>query len=266
MSIFLGTVLCASARAQEGNAERVTVTWTDPTRPGLLKVNILGGSITIRTHPGNDVIIEGTPGRDRRPVPAEAAGLRRLYSNTAGLNVEEENNVMSVSTGWSVGVHLDIQVPAKTNLNVKTLNGTNIVIDDVEGEIEATNLNGAVTLNNVAGSIVAHSMNGKVTASLRQATADKPMAFTSMNGAVDITLPLTLKANLKMRTENGEVFSDFDIQLSPRNRAPSFSRFGGPGPNPIEFGRTLTGTINGGGPDFNLRTFSGNIYLRKAKQ
>ena len=265
MSVFLGTVLCASARVQERNAERMTVTWTDPTRPGLLKVNIRGGSITLKTHPGNDVIIEGTPGRDRRAVPAEAAGLRRLYSNTAGLNVEEENNVMSVSTGWSVGVHLDIQVPAKTNLNIKTITGGSIVIDAVEGEIEATNLNGAVTLNNVAGSVVAHSMNGKVTASLRQVTADKPMAFTSMNGAVDITLPPTLKANLKMRTENAEVFSDFDIQLSPPSRTPSL-RFGGLGPHPIEIGRTLTGTINGGGPDFNLRTFSGNIYLRKAKQ
>src|SRR5262245_53202729 len=206
MSILLGTVLCATARAQESNAERATVTWTDPTRPGLLKVNILGGSITIKTHPGNDVIIEGTPRRNRRPVPAEAAGLRRLYSNTGGLNVEEENNVMSVSTGWSVWLHLDIQVPAKTNLNLKTISGGSIVIDDVEGEIEATNLNGAVILNNVAGSVVAHSMNGKVTASIRQLTADKPMAFTSLNGAVDITLPPGLKANLKMRTDNGELF------------------------------------------------------------
>jgi hypothetical protein len=29
--------------------------------------------------------------------------------------------------------------------------------------------------------------------------------------------------------------------------------------------RSIYGTINGGGPDFELRTFNGDIYLRKAK-
>jgi hypothetical protein len=28
--------------------------------------------------------------------------------------------------------------------------------------------------------------------------------------------------------------------------------------------RSIYGTINGGGPDFELRTFNGNIYLRKS--
>ncbi len=35
----------------------------------------------------------------------------------------------------------------------------------------------------------------------------------------------------------------------------------------LAFGQTVTiyGTVNGGGPDFELRTFNGNVYLRKGK-
>jgi hypothetical protein len=29
--------------------------------------------------------------------------------------------------------------------------------------------------------------------------------------------------------------------------------------------RAIYGSINGGGPDFEMRTFNGNVYVRKAK-
>ena len=29
--------------------------------------------------------------------------------------------------------------------------------------------------------------------------------------------------------------------------------------------RSIQGAVNGGGPEFELRTYNGNIYLRKAK-
>ena len=50
--------------------------------------------------------------------------------------------------------------------------------------------------------------------------ADKAMAFTSFNGPVDVTLPATIKANLKMRSDQGEIFTDFDVQLRPPRRRP----------------------------------------------
>jgi hypothetical protein len=33
----------------------------------------------------------------------------------------------------------------------------------------------------------------------------------------------------------------------------------------IEVDRSLYGTINGGGPEFELRSFNGNVYLRRGK-
>jgi hypothetical protein len=33
----------------------------------------------------------------------------------------------------------------------------------------------------------------------------------------------------------------------------------------IDLNRSIYGTVNGGGADFELRTFDGNIYVRRAK-
>ena len=267
VSLLLSLWVVAPVRAQQSNPDRITAKWSDPSRPGLLKVSLLSGGIHVKTHDGGDVIIEAGPGRGRRPAPAESAGLRRIDKGASGLIVEEENNVMSVRNGWFGFDSSDIaiQVPARTNLSLKTLNGGNIVVDGVEGEIEVTNLNGGVTLNNVAGSVVAHSMNGKVIALLRQVTENKPMAFTSMNGSIDVTLPSSVKANLKMRTDIGEVYSDFEIERRPSNSPPAAVGLRNRnGRYHFELGTNMLGTINSGGPDFDLRTFNGNIYIRKA--
>jgi hypothetical protein len=77
------------------------------------------------------------------------------------------------------------------------------------------------------------------------------MSFSSMNGSVDVTLPPTSKLNVKLRTQNGGIWTDFDIQTQPGSTG--------------QGEKTITGTINGGGADFDLRTHNGNIYLRKEK-
>src|SRR2546425_1741978 len=273
IGIFIAIAVSAWSGAlvwsQDANGDRITVSWSDPSRPGLLKVNLIQGGITVKTHSGNNVIVEGRSrgGNNRRPAPPDAGGLRRIDGPASGLVVEESNNVISVATqSFSRFVDLDIQVPSKTSLNLKTMNGGNIVIEGVDGEIEVTNMNGGGTLNNISGSVVAHLMNGKVVASLRQTTANKPMAFTSMNGNIDVTLPPSLKANMKMRTDNGEIYSDFDIQNPPSNGPTTTDNRSRGGPFRVELDKNVLGAVNGGGPDFDLRTLNGNIYIRKGTQ
>jgi hypothetical protein len=257
----------APVYGQDASSDRLVVNFSDPSRPGLLKVNLVNGGITVKSHTGKEVIVEGRSigNRNRRGPATTPDGLRRIDSGTAGVGIEEENNVMTISNRSFFGSErLEIQVPVKTNLNLRTVNGGNIVVEGVEGEIEVTNTNGGVVLNNVSGSVVAHATNGRVTASLREITTNKPMSFTSMNSNIDITLPSTAKANLKMRTDNGETYSDFDIQLRPTAPTIEDGRNRG-GLVRLRTDRTISGTINGGGPDLDIRTLNGNIYIRKAK-
>ena len=245
------------------NPDRITVPFSDPARPGLLKLKLLQGSIVVKGSNRRDVSIQGGPGTDlsRTRAVEPPAGLRRL-TQPAGFSVEESNNEMSLSaTRFNRNLDLQIEVPARTNLDLSLMSGRTISVEDVEGELEISNLNGAIVLKNVSGSVVAHSMNGSVIAVVTRVTAQAPMSFTSMNGTVDVTLPPAIKANLKLRSDQGDVFTDFDFQITqgaqPEVRKGDRFR--------IDVNRSIYGTVNGGGPDVELRSFNGTVILRKAK-
>jgi hypothetical protein len=276
--------LCAGAlgvaQAQQ-NAQQVTVPFTDPSRPGTLRMHLMQGGVTIRGTNRKDVLIDALsseesrgPGRSGRGARARAlgrgdsdsTGLRRL-TPAGGFVVEEDNNEVVVGSGaMNRGTDFTIQVPARTNLKLSALNDGPIVVENVEGEIEIHNQNESITLTNVAGSVVANAHNGRVKVIMTRLTADKAMAFTSFNGDVDVTLPASVKANLRMRSDQGEIFTDFDVQIRPAPPSAAQSARGGDGRFRIELNQSIQGAVNGGGPEFELRTFNGNIYVRKGAQ
>ena len=252
------------AAAQQ--TDQVTVPFTDPGRPGSLRVSTLNGTVTVRAANRRDVLIESRGAdrdRDRRGND-RSGGLRRL-SMTSGFEAVEENNQMVISSHGNDDVELVIHVPTRTNLKVSGTNGGPITVDGVEGDIEVSNTNDSIALNNVSGSVVANSVNGNVKVSLARVTAQKPMAFTSLNGNVDVTLPGSLKATFKLRSDMGDVYTDFDLQMKTETTTSQAPRRDN-GRFRIEVNRAIMGTLNGGGPEIELRTFNGDVYLRKGPQ
>lgn len=254
--------------SEQASADQVTVPLSDPSRPGLIDVSLVHGSITVRGANRKDVLITARPQTDtdrpsRRYEP-DATGLRRI-PQTAGFRITEESNRVKVSADSpNRAITFEIEVPARTNLKLSTVNGGEILVANVDGELTLSNTNGGITLNDVAGSVMAGTTNGNVRATLTGVTAQKEMAFTSLNGTVDVTLPPTTKANLRLRSNNGDVYSDFDVQLAPsapvvQDRRSSNGRYR------ISRNRSIVGTINGGGPEFELRTFNSNVYVRKGR-
>ena len=255
--------------------------FSDPSRTGTLKVRLIQGRVHVKAATGRDVIVDASGNMmralaqgSRRP-PARADGLRRL-TQPSGLTIEEESNVISISAQPNDDGQLEIQVPTRTNLQLSVINGGDITVDGVEGELEINNVNGGIRLTNVAGTVVANSVNGGVLATVRGVAAGKPMAFTSLNGEVDVTLPGSLKANLKLRSDQGDVYTDFEVQTTtppPASATPagrSRGRDRDPDPDDKSKGkyrlrvdRSIYGTVNGGGPEIELRTFNGDVFLRK---
>ena len=270
VGLITSALLLTAAGSLWAQDSPITVSFSDPSRPGTLRVGMMSGNLTIKAYSGKDVTIQtqtktSTGGRSRQTREAESQGLRRLEAITSGLTIEEENNVMVISTSRMNSATIEIQVPTKTNLKLSITNGDNLAVQGVDGEIEATNTNGNISLTDVSGSVIAHSTNGKVVATLKRVTPQKPMAFTSLNDNIDVTLPADTKANLKLKAENGDVWTDFDIQIKP-NAAPAIQDTRSKGGRiRIQVDKSVLGTINGGGPDFELRTFNGNVYIRKAK-
>jgi hypothetical protein len=247
-------------------ADVIKVPLTDPSRPVSLRASLLNGSLTIRGYDGKEVIVESSGQARNRSgdrVPDKAKGLRRIDMNRSGLTVEEEDNRVVIKTGHSSEPNLVIQVPRRASLHLRLTNGGGITVENIEGEIDADVTNGFLTMKGVSGSIVAHALNDDVIAVLDRVTAGKPMSFTSLNGDIDVTLPAATAARLKMKTENGEIYTDFDLKPEPGAPPVAESKPSAKGRFRVRVDQSVYATINGGGPDYQFNSFNGKIYIRR---
>jgi hypothetical protein len=256
-----------SSTAGPRGTERFTVPFRDPGMPRKLIVSAPMGNIIVRGYEGQEAIIDvggdaARRERNRRNVPP---GMRRIDNGAAGVDIIEDNNTIRVSGGnWMNKADFEIQVPMQTSVRVKSNFGGEIRIENINGEIEAETMNGEVNITNVSGPVNAHTMNGELTVTLNNVMPDKPMSFSTMNGEINVTMPSSVKANLKLKTNHGEMFTDFDIQMDAAARpAQVEDNRGRGGPFRVRMDSTVFGTINGGGPELQFTTFNGNILIRK---
>lgn len=268
LPVVLGFALAACAQA---NGNTITIPLSHPTQPATVKVSTLQGTITVTAASNvSGVVLESTGGeqwnRHRNP-PAEAQGMHLLNQNP-GLSASEDNNVVTVSTSAFGGGNLNIQVPVHTSLSLHSVNGERIVVTGVQGDINVQDTNGNITLNNVGGSIIAHGLNGRVVATIVSLDPSKPSSFSSLNGTIDVTLPATVRANLRLHTDQGDIYMDDGFNFQPTrspsdNSSPASTRESN-GMYKVRVDRTVYGTLNGGGPELRFENFNGNIYIRKA--
>jgi DUF4097 and DUF4098 domain-containing protein YvlB len=253
----------AQGQAQAGG-DRIPVTLSEPSRPARVKVSMVNGGITVKAYEGKEVVVEARV-RNRENSRNEG-GPKRLTISSTGLSVEEENNEVNINTdSYMHPIDVTVSVPVHTSLKLRAVNAGDIVVTGVDGELDVDDINGAVTLNNVSGSVVAHALNGHVYATLTRVDAQKAMAFSSLNGNIDVTFPADLKANVSIRSDRGDVFSDFDVQLKAASSQPVVEDGRGHGGKyRVKIDKTVHGTINGGGPEIQFRNFQGQIYIRKA--
>jgi hypothetical protein len=280
--------------AQESQADHAVVSFSNPAKPGTVEVDISEGSITVRGYEGKDVIIdarwrervltreeleeqEALPDAEeevdqeelaRKKAQAEKAkGMKMLEVESMGLSVEEEENVIQVNVEEGKrAVDLLIQVPFSTSLRLSCRDDERgVTVEGVSGEIEVDTGNGPIVLTDVSGPVVADSSDGEIKAVFGKVTPGKPMSFSSMDGDIDITLPSAVKASLKMKTDDGQIFTDFDVQLTPSQQKKEEDERKEGGGYRVAFEKVTLGLINGGGAEIQLTTYDGNIYIRKAK-
>ena len=258
----LTLMFCALAGAQETTGDRVVVPARNNGRPRLVKVNVLNGSITVKAYTGNEVIVESRDaGNSRRRDNQTRDGLRRIDLPSGGLEVTEEDNVVTVRMLNTREGGLVVSVPTDTSLELKSLNGA-IEVDGVHGELDVSSHNEKVTLTNVSGTVLADSHNGDIKVTMTRVDAAKPLSFSTFNGDIDVTLPADFKANVKIKANRGDVYSDFDLKLNAGQAVTEKSdakdaRFR------VRMERNVTGTINGGGTEASFTTYNGTIMIRK---
>lgn len=260
----LGLAISAAAFAQDG---KITVPLSMPSQPATLKVRLLTGGITVTPGAPGQIVIDSDGRNNRRIEPEDRnvpPGMHRLDVGAHGFNAVEDHNVVTVGAEMTMfGANLNIQVPVNTSVDLATMSGGHIDVTGISGEINVHNVSGSITLKNVSGSVLANTMNGEVTVSLDRVTPDKPMSFATLNGKIDVTLPADTKANLRLKTMRGAVYSDFDVKMQPDSKPVVEDARGQGGKYVIRMEHSVVGSINGGGPEYSFQTMNGTILIHK---
>ncbi|MHC2992869.1 hypothetical protein OB13_15245 [Pontibacter sp. HJ8] len=216
--------------------------------------------VKIVGHNSDEVIIEAS---GYNAPPARAAGLKPLYNqaedNTGmGLAVAKDKNTLTITKASRQDGSYTIRVPKNASVKYEESNwtGGDLSIADVGGEIELKLNNGDATLTNIAGPLVANTTSSDMVIKFSSLNQSKPSAISSVAGTVDIHLPANTKANFKLKSLQGEIYSDFDMNIA-RDTKSNLPRVSG--------GNNIEGKTNGGGVEVNLYTISGDMYIRKSK-
>jgi uncharacterized membrane protein len=195
----------------ESGKSTAHVQFSDPGKPGTLKLTLPWAEARITAVDGKEVTVTSTlDQKGRKEVDSE--GFRRIDEDVTFELVEKDNLATITIAGdnqWAAqGAEFDIKVPRNTNLILRTEAGGDIEVNGVEGDLDISSMNGDVTLRDIGSSAVVNTMNGEISATFKHAPV-KPVSLSSMNGEIDLRLPTDTKANLRMRTHNGSIRTNF---------------------------------------------------------
>ena len=205
------------------------------------------GGISIKGWERNEVLSRSLI-QSQAPTQAEADQLAaQVRIETAALSIHAEGPQPREDYQWYVSY--EIFVPRRSDLSLQAHNG-GISISDVSGRIDFKTLNGGVTLRRVGGAVRGSTTNGGVHVELAGVRWDgEELNVKTTNGGVNIAMPNNYSAHLETSTVNGNVSSDFpmNVPLTERGRMP----------------KDISVDIGSGGSTIRVTTTNGGVRVAK---
>ncbi len=235
-----------------------------PLEPGgsVSLENVLG-DVELSGGDGNLVEIQAVKQIRGRLSSGSDWGVDRKWLKEIEIKIEQSGNQVEIKTEihrnktfWdyfddifcrrpAMVVDYRINLPRRTNVNVKTVSGK-LVIKDLEGEVEAYTVNGGIEMKEVSGALKAGTVNGPIDIGLREDAGIKDMDLTAVNGSISIGLPASAAAEVDLSTVSGSINLEFPVTAQGDVS-----------------GKNIRGKIGSGGPLIRLNTINGDINVKK---
>jgi DUF4097 and DUF4098 domain-containing protein YvlB len=159
--------------------------------------------------------------------------------------------------GYSARFDFDVKVPVEAILDLHTVNGGRVEVENVEGDFSVRNVNGSISMKGLAGSGAAHTVNGGVALAFKR-NPKEACSLKTVNGAIDAAFQPGLSADLRVKTFNGEAWTDFDAQSLPSAAANAERR----GTRYVyKRDRESRLRVGSGGPEHSFETLNGSIHI-----
>ncbi|WP_439132930.1 DUF4097 family beta strand repeat-containing protein [Polaribacter sp.] len=264
-ALILLFICCMQVTAQE----TVKIPLTDTAKEGFLKMGIINGSISVKGTDTKEVIVKGIKREGKKPYYSgrktsknDVNGLKRISNNSLEFSAEEYDNVIHIESTPQGTTDFEIEVPKNFSLKISTINKGNIYVENVNGTMDVSNINGSITLKDISGSVSADALNKDITINFIEVTPEVAMAFSSLNGDIDITFPKSLKADIKVKSDRGEIYTDFDLKAKPSRAKITKGSDSRGDAYRVKVEKWITGSINGGGPEILFKNFNGDVIIR----
>jgi hypothetical protein len=246
-----------------------------------LSVNNFAGEVQIRTWDRDSVRVQAFHSRRSSVTVKPGSGV--LAVTSSGMSVDYDISVPAWMPVKIEGTYLyvavegtqadvtaetvrgDISIKGGTSVvTAKSVEGE-IILEGVRGKVNANSINQGVTVDGASGELSVETVNGPITlTNIESSNVDVSSVngnlkydgnaapngryrFTTHNGNISVGIPENGSAAFIVRTYNGSVRSDLQLQGGGEARR----------------GQRITYTLGSGSAEFELESFGGTIQLRR---
>jgi hypothetical protein len=277
-ALLIGSLL--PAQAQQTINERLEL--PQNSSQYTIKVMNLHGRVEIKGHNNSTVTLQAQKTVEARRS-ADAGELERdwhlafrlegntllVYADGPGVEVKQNSagewsyNVRDTDkrtqNRGSVKFDIVMQVPDQALVNASTVNGGDVLVQDLHSNVKAANVNGGVRLLNIGGTVSASTVNGDVEVQSKSVPRTDTN-FSTVNGSIRLTFPSQLAANIQYTSISGDFYTDFAVTAAPlkeesRRNGGTYYKIGGK--SALQVGE--------GGPKIKVSTINGDMYLKKGE-
>ena len=158
---------------------------------------------------------------------------------------------------YDVSFEFQIRVPVDAALDLRTVNGGSVNVNNSDADFDIRNVNGGIELREMGGSGSATTVNGSVRVAFKR-NPTKDCTFKTVNGAIDTEFLAGLSADIETKTFNGQAYTDFDVTALPAVM-PATEQHGTK--NVYRTDRWTHVRAGSGGPHFKFDTLNGTIRI-----
>jgi hypothetical protein len=262
-SVMLAAVLLACsplAQAQE-RPHTINVPLSRPGEPIRLDIDLMSARIEVIGEDREDAIFEvSVAGGERRIITP--SGALPISGSSYAFEVDEDDNEISIDSDRRAGkVALLARVPRQANLSLSTINDGEIIVSNIVGNLELSNTNGPITVRDVSGSVIAESVNAVIDVNFSNIDEINASSFETLNGDIFVGIPAKTGAQLHLDSGQGEITSDFEVEVEPNGGTVQRDESGNG--TAIRIENVIVAKVNGGGPVLRLKSLHGDMHIRQ---
>ncbi len=239
---LIAMILAPSAQAVSGANITEEFHKTVPLNAnGRVSLENVNGNVEITGWQRNEVQIDAVK---------SARDQQRLKE--AKIEVEGSGDAVEIRTRYPEGrsnnepasVHYTLHIPPGAEVDKVSLVNGNLAISQVSGEVNANLVNGKLTAHDLAGRATFSTVNGSSDVEYRTLNNVSEVKISAVNGAINLLLPSSPNADVSASSVNGNIKTDFPMQVE--------SKF---------MSRRLTGTLGSGGTRIALSNVNGSTHI-----